>query len=79
MGLRLLTLTITLLPPKRHTYQYALLSEMVTEDQLGQAMYLQVALNNLKKSHSLVSFLDKSSYIVDYFMYLCVHIKEVCR
>lgn len=38
---------------------------MVTEDQLGQAMYLQVALNNLKKSHSLVSFLNKSSYIID--------------
>ena len=49
MGLRLLTLAIILIPPKRHTYQYALLSEMVSEGQLGQAMYLQVALNNLKK------------------------------
>jgi hypothetical protein len=38
---------------------------MVSEDQLKQAMYLQVTLNNLKKSHSLVSFLDKSSYIVE--------------
>jgi hypothetical protein len=36
-------------------------------------------LNNLKKHIYKLLFLNKSSYIVDCFVYLCVQIKDICK
>lgn len=36
-------------------------------------------LNNLKKHIYKLLFLNKSSYIVDCFVHLCVQIKDICK
>ena len=36
-------------------------------------------LNNLKNTFIMLLFLNKSSYIVDCFVYLCVQIKDICK
>ena len=36
-------------------------------------------LNNLKKYIHKCHLLNESSFVVDYFVYLCVQIKDICK
>ena len=36
-------------------------------------------LNNLKKNIHKCHLLNESSFVIDYFVYLCVQIKDICK